>query len=179
MVAIDQIETAIAASGEHLASQVTKMLRNLNWRPQLVAAATILTGRLAGELPELWAALDRPCWTSPQLAAVASRVDSRFLQHALTRIELGGRMEANEAADMSPIARLSALGPASLEGHSSKLISSLVALCATEEAAKAWLPELLSRQYLQQVIESDTDKAGSIAIHWRARMDHLLGISAN
>jgi hypothetical protein len=177
-VAIDQIETAIEASGEQLGQQVVQMLRDLNWRPQLVAAATMLVGRLIGHLPELWSALGRPCWTSPQLAAVASRLDPDFLSNARMRLEVGCKMDVQEALAMSPIARHSALGPTSLDAHSNKLISALTALCSTEEAAEGWLPDIVARPEISHALELDTDHAGSIAVRWRTGMDNLLARSA-
>lgn len=177
-IAIAQIETAIELSGEQLGPQVVEMLRDLNWRPQLVAATTMLVGRLVEHLPELWSALDRPCWTSPQLAAVASRIDPGFLPKARTRLESGCSMDVSEALEMSPIARHSALGPTSLSTHSTKMVSALAALCSTEEAAQGWLPALVARPEISEALELDTDHAGSIAIRWRTGMDGLLNLSA-
>lgn len=175
-IAIGQIETAIAASGEGAAYQVIQMLRNPNWRPQLVGGVAMLVGRLSGHLPELWCALDRPCWTSPQLAAVASRLDPSFLSNARMRLEMGCEMNVQDASAMSPLARHSALGPTSLTAHSYKMVSVLTALCSTEPGTEEWLPELLSRPEIIHALEQDFDHGGAIAIRWRTGMDDLLGL---
>jgi hypothetical protein len=174
-VAINEIRAAISSNDEGIEQQIEQMLGDLNWRPQLVAATAILVGELSQLLPALWSALGRPCWTSPQLAAVASKIDTDFISKAKTRLEDGCKMNVREAAAMSPIARHSALGPASVAAHSPKLMSALVSLCSMDAAAEDWLPELISRPDAKEVLERDKDHAGAIAVRWRAGMDELLG----
>lgn len=178
-VAIAEIRVAIASGGSDVRQQVEQMLGHLNWRPQLVAATAILVGELMELLPVLWSALDRPCWTSPQLCAVASLIDPSFLAKARARLETGCKMEVRDAAAMSPIERHTALGPTSVAAHSPKLMSALAALCSLDDAAEQWLPKLISRPDIKEALELDKDHAGAIAVRWRRGMSDLLGLSGS
>jgi len=174
-VAIGDIRVAIASSGSDVGQRVEQMLGDLDWRPQLVAATAILVGDLTDLLPALWSALDRPCWTSPQLAAVASLIDASFLTKAKMRLEDGCKMDVRDAAAMTPIERHSALGPTSVAAHSPKLMSALAALCSLDDAAEHWLSELISRPDIKEALELDKDHAGAIAVRWRRGISDLLG----
>ncbi len=172
--AIDLIKTAIEDSGDDVGKEIGDLFQRQNWRPQLVAASAMLAGKLYRELPLLWAALDQPCWTSPQLAAVASRLDSSFLQQARIRLEAECVMNMEEALTMTPVQRHSALGPTSFDGHSAKVIVTYVTLCSEEKDAETWLPQLVTQPHIQRALELNIDKAGDIALRWRNNMDKLL-----
>lgn len=150
------------------------MLAHANWRPQLVGATALLLAPSEEGIKALWSALDRPCWASPQPAAVASRVDSDFIAKARHRLEEGCPMRLEEAAKMSMIERHSALGPTSLDAHSAKLASGLAALCKQDCSGETWLAVLFERADLSVAIDSDVDNAASIALHWRDGIDGLI-----
>ncbi|MEG3146865.1 hypothetical protein U1839_19620 [Sphingomonas sp. RT2P30] len=171
---VEQVRSAVEAAGRDADRLIMSMLSNQNWRVQLVGATAALIAQSQSSVEALWSALDRPCWTSPQLAAVASRMDRDFLAHARPRLESGCQMQADGMAEMSMLERHSAQGPQSLLGHSAKLAAALAALCASEGAADPWITGLLSRPDLKSVIEADVDDAASIALDWRDQMDRLI-----
>ena len=75
--AVAAIREAGRQSGPHLDAEIVALLTELNWRPQLVGGVAVLVfGANDERLSALWAALGRPCWVSPQLAAVASLSES-------------------------------------------------------------------------------------------------------
>lgn len=172
--AIELLREAIENSGENVGKEIRDLFGHRNWRPQLVAASAMLVGNLSSELPSLWDALDQPCWTSPQLAAVASCLDPSFLDQARARLEAGCPLNLEKSADLDPLVRHSALGPTSFDGHSSKLIVTYVTLCSEQRATADWLPQLVSRPDIQRAIELDVDKAGEITTRWRNDMVALL-----
>jgi hypothetical protein len=171
---VNQLREAVAASGDKVEELIARMLATPNWRVQLIGAAALLIAGSSNGIKALWAALDRPCWTSPQLAAVASRIDPAFLAEARLRLECGCRQDVAEVAEMPWPARHSALGPLSLDSHSAKLASALAGLCAREGGASSWLPDLMARPELQALIDLDVDQAASIALHWRDEIDRLI-----
>jgi len=175
---IDQLRQAIDACGDRLGELIEQMLASPNWRPQLLGASALRISRGAQNIEALWSALDRPCWTSPQLAAVASRIDPDFLPHARARLEQGCPMNVSNAMGMSPLERHSALGPGSLTAHSAKSASALAALCAADGKADSGLDALLSGPKLRSLVDQDIDQSGSIALSWREKMDSLIAESS-
>jgi hypothetical protein len=170
---VDQLREAVAASGDKVEGLIERMLANPNWRIQIVGAAALLIAPSVNGITALWSALDRPCWTSPQLAAVASSVDPDFLAQAKLRLERGCKQHVAEA-EMPWPARHVALGPLSLDSHSAKLAASLAALCAREEGASIWLTPLMARADLKALIDLDVDEAASIALDWRDDIEGLI-----
>jgi len=65
-------------------SEVTALLGETNWRPNLVGAAAALRGELKEPpiLNALWRAIERPSWASPQLAVASRHLDETFLDRA-------------------------------------------------------------------------------------------------
>lgn len=170
---VNQLREAVAASGDKVEDLIGRMLATPNWRVQIIGAAALLIAGSSNGIRALWSALDRPCWTSPQLAAVASRVDPDFLAQASLRLERGCKQDVAEAAEMPWPARHVALGPLSLDAHSAKLAASLAGLCAREEGASLWLTPLMARADLKALIDLDVDEAASIALDWRDEIDRL------
>jgi hypothetical protein len=84
--ALDALDGALRTSTS-IVHEISALLRDLNWRPNLVAAAAVARAGM-GQGPvlrELWLAIDRPSWVSPQLAAATSIVDPRFADGARAR----------------------------------------------------------------------------------------------
>lgn len=171
---IDEIRGAIAASGPELHQSLTAMLRELNWRPQIVAATAMLIDRDVECLPELWRAIYRPCWVSPQLTAVASRLDPNFLYRAKVWFEGGCQMQIDEALRLTAADRHSALGPSSLNEHAAKVAASLAGLCWLDAPTAKWLVQLLKEEWLRELMRRDLANCGEIAVRWRLSMDQLL-----
>ncbi|MEO7691783.1 MAG: hypothetical protein ABIS51_21045 [Sphingomonas sp.] len=171
---VNQLREAVAASGDEVEDLIDGMLASPNWRVQIIGATALLIAPSANGITALWSALDRPCWTSPQLAAVASRLDPDFLAQARLRLESGCKQDVAEAAEMPWPARHVALGPLSLDSHSAKLAASLAALCGREEGASVWLTPLMARADLKAFVDLDVDEAASIALDWRDEIDRLI-----
>lgn len=76
---------------------IVAMLREVNWRPHLVAivAATQVDGLEA----EMWSAIDRASWVTPQIAAILSLVDKTFSQEADRRLKNGCLAQFREHAE--------------------------------------------------------------------------------
>ena len=85
--ALNVLDQALQASPQ-VVHEVCALLKDLNWRPNLVGAAAVARARMASGVVvrELWAALDRRSWVSPQLAVAASIVDPRFGDGARARM---------------------------------------------------------------------------------------------
>jgi hypothetical protein len=173
--AIGRLREAVAASGDQLQRYLEVLLGEPNWRPQLVAAmALVAADRPDIGVDALWAALDRPCWTSPQLAAAACRKDPDFLDNARLRLERRCRLDLGEAALIDWPVRHSALGPQSFDSHSAKLLTSLVALCSRSRVAPPWLDALNAEPEVSALAASDADRGGEIALRWLEGLDELL-----
>ena len=169
-LAVSDIRACIRRSGPNLTSELNELLAQPNWRPHLVAAVTLLvTGADQRHLEILWTAIKRPSWVSPQLAACASRVDSNFAQSARTMIEQRCAFEAQTLVDITGLERHHALGPLSWSAHSAKLLSALVALCALSHES-TWLEPLVNAEDIRQMMASDVDGGGTIAVRWISRI---------
>lgn len=174
IIVLERIRAAVEASGLTLEQTLTTMLRELNWRPQIVAAVAMLIKRNTTCLPELWSAIFRPCWTSPQLCAVASRLDPEFLLRSRAWFDDGCQMSIESALRMSPPERHSALGPSSIAQHASKVAASLASLCELDAPSEEWLTRALQQDRVKELIANDVDHVGEIAVRWRQGMDRLL-----
>lgn len=169
--AIALIRAAIAASGSRLPERIEMLLSQPNWRPQLVGAAALFVGGEPQCLDALWSALDRPCWTSPQLAATAAHIDPDFEARAKLRIEQGCPMDWSAMLPKSMLERHSAQGPAGADGQSAKLLAVLLTLCGRREPEPVWLASLRNMPTVQALVRRDLDGSGDIALRWAARME--------
>lgn len=173
---IQQLEAAMLASGPDLGEHLSNLLGQANWRIQLVGAAAYFVAAQSRALPlkPLWAALDRPCWTSPQLAAAASVADPDFIDQARLRINRRCQLNSSEAKDTLWLARHSELGPGSVDAHDPKLLSALVALCEAHPTGTTWLDSITAAPDIRAMLESDVDQGGQIAMGWRQGMQLLI-----
>ena len=160
--AIAEIRAARQRSGDNLEAELRAMLLYDNWRPQIVGAVALLLGATPSQTRLLWEAIEKPSWISPQLAATAYQVDPNFCAEALLRIERRARLNIDEASTMDWLQRHSALGPRSFDAHSAKLLAALVALVKRGDQGS----DLLSAIDIQEIIASDTDGGGDIAVGW-------------
>ena len=65
------------------------LLRDPNWRAQLVGAVAVYLHASRPAIEELWRAFDGGSWVSPQLAAVLSLRDGDFVDGAIVRVRQG------------------------------------------------------------------------------------------
>lgn len=82
--ALARMRAALAiASPTDVEQDVTHLLRAVNWRSHNIACLALLSRPPSPNLlHELWSAIEKGSWTSPQLAATAALVDSQFDQKA-------------------------------------------------------------------------------------------------
>lgn len=173
--AVRQLRRALRDSGANRESSIVALLSDeTGWRPQLVGAAAMVAGSTSSKcIDVLWEALDHICWTSPQLAAAASRVDPDFSTKARSRLE--GRCRVMPFAKM--VARLppSAERDGLAQGHSSpKLMAALVALCERELRPDDWLNQLIEAPDVVRLLSEDRDGGGEIALNWLKLLDDAL-----
>ncbi len=167
-IALERIRRILEGIAD-LTPQLVALLDDYNWRPQLVGAVAMELGAAKEESrAALWRAFDSGSWVSPQLAAVAFLVDDDFERQARLRIEAGCPINRERLEGLDWIVRHSAAGPISFSAHSSKALSSLVALSQRLPHA-SWLAPLLERGDIQQSIQSDRDGGGRIAVRWLDR----------
>ena len=174
------IEAAIVVRDVALAGNteqfVLRMLRDINWRPHMVAAVSTFYRPYASTIVQMWAALDAGSWVTPQLAAVLSIRDSEFTKHAIERLSqrcpLSGDPEYHVE---SAVARHSAQGPAGSEGRSAKSAASLYAIVQADSPDTPAAVRLASNLDLRKLVGSDADRGGLIATSWR---DELLEMDA-
>lgn len=173
--AIEQVRTSGQRSGSCLDAELGALLSDHNWRPQLVGAVALLVfGKNRVRLEALWAALDRPCWVSPQLAAVASLTDPDFDPRARERIDRRCALDIAAVSQMGWPSRHSALGPESFAGHSKKLLSALMRLCEPRPGASVWLTAYDAAHDIKEMIATDFDRGGDIATGWSNQITALL-----
>jgi len=172
--AIEAIREASHRSGANLEAELCALLSQDNWRPQLVGGtALVVLGGNESRLAALWAALDRPCWVSPQLAVVAALVDPAFESRAQERIHRRCALDADHVLSMDWVRRHSAMGPGSITSGSNKLLSALMRLCERRPSASVWLTPYLEAEDIRQMIASDVDHGGDIAERW---LEGMLGL---
>jgi hypothetical protein len=171
------LESAIARCGDNLRQELIPLLEYPNWRPQLVAIGAMLVANSRDSLPELWAAIDRPSWVAPQLAATASILDTDFEPKAKLRLERGCRLEIDDPGQEWTPERHSAMGPSSWTGHSAKLMASLAALYDLMFPDNGWLSDLLHTEDMRGLMAQDIDRGGELALGWREKACELLIIA--
>ncbi|HEY1693095.1 MAG TPA: O-acetyl-ADP-ribose deacetylase [Polyangiaceae bacterium] len=145
--AVDAVRDATMRSGERLDVEIAALLAERNWRPQLVGAVAVLVAEANdARLTALWSAIDRPCWISPQLVAVASFADAAF--------------------DARARARLDRRGPGSIADHPAKTLSALFRVSELRAGASEWFAPYAASEELRAILASDTDRGGEIAERW-------------
>jgi len=80
---------------------ICQLLRQPNWRPNLVGAVAIAAlGHDPEATSQLWVTIDRGSWVTPQLAATAFLRDPQFTDHALERLQRGAMRSAKAASSL-------------------------------------------------------------------------------
>jgi hypothetical protein len=148
--AVERLREAALRSGENLDARLCSMLEETDWRPQLVAAVTLVfAGTTPSRIAALWGALDRSCWISSQLAAIACRVDPSFVESAKLRLERRCNLDF-------------------------RVMYTLVALCEPLQEAQVWLRPLVAAPDVRQLLSSDLANGGRIALAWLPRLDSVV-----
>lgn len=155
-------------------SAILELLRDLNWRPTLVAAvaATFLPpdSRI---IDALWHRFDSGSWVVPQIAVVLSEVDPAFQAQARRRLEAHCPLDSTELRALTMIERHSAAGPAGGSERSAKAASALEDIVAAISPQPVWLVPIIATSEHQALVASDVDAGGSIARHWGERFTQI------
>jgi hypothetical protein len=139
--------------------------------------AVLVFGANDERLAALWAALGRPCWVSPQLAAVASLSDPAFERNARERIGRRGRLDMQGArAAFSSLTGSPAPSPRNGVVNSPELVSALVRLLERRATVLAEHPAFDLASNIREIIDSDVDGGGGIAERWLAAIEVLVDV---
>jgi len=146
-------------AGEGLASELREMLRD-HWRPQIVACTALLIGQATeSDIAEVWDALDRGSWASPQLVATASVIDPDFEAMLRTRLE-----PQKEQSLVSPPRR-----------RDYKMTAALVAMA--KQIGADWVDEEMHEPPASDVVrQSDSEDGKRISVAWLRGMQAALSV---
>jgi hypothetical protein len=151
-IVLERIERALLA--DDAPDAVAAMLRDLNWRPQLVAGVSMLLASAGDPLRDpamialLWDAIDGDSWVVPQLVAVAALVDPDFGAHARERVDA--------------------------EAGGAKLCASLLAATSGVPALADWHAAALRAATSAGRLADAFDAADSIVTSWSATIQGAL-----
>jgi len=174
--------------------QLLKLLKDQNWRAQLVGAiATALHGPSPTLVATLWNAIEEGSWVGPQLSVAVFLVDPQFESHAKERIEgirniaqkppprepelptrehlaimeeaVHHALSENPFSEIAQSARRhSEQGPDTDLEDLAKAIASLLALVAKTQPT--WVREQLERDDIRRLLEYQDEDFGAFAIKW-------------
>ena len=163
------------ASASSPYQEICRLLRQTDWRPHLVGAVAIATLAHDPEATrELWSAIDKGSWVTPQLAAAAFLCDPRFADHARERLRLGCPIDTSACARLPALEGHISAGPAGRVERSAKTAASLVRLLERLPQQPDWFTSEATSVNLQNLLKRDMDSSAEIAEGWLARLkSHL------
>ena len=154
---------------------VASMLAEENWRPHLVACIAVLVSPDKTSFgTALWGALDSGSWVAPQLAVTLRHCDPSFVAEAKRRIAAGCPVTVPHIK--VGLLRHVTTGPASPIERSSKNMAALLRLLGTLPAEQEWAQETEKTIEVQEVLRSDRDRSGDIALQWDTKLTELLAL---
>ena len=141
--AITRIETALQQGDS--ARWIAVLLRDGNWRPNLVGAMAMVLDPDAADCALLWEAIDRGSWVIPQLVIAAAIVDPTIRD----------RIRARVAAPTN-----------------AKTLASILALCAELPDLAAWREDRLRDKRVIALLADDAELNNSdkIVASWLAQL---------
>lgn len=147
------------------------LLRDPNWRAQLVGAVAVYLHASRPAIEELWRAFDGGSWVSPQLAAVLSLRDGDFVDGAIVRVRQGCPVAIDPTYVYDSSMELhSAQGPSGPLRRSAKAAAALLALLDADAPARPEVRELLDDRQTLLLIAEDVDHSADIAVRWRTNL---------
>jgi hypothetical protein len=150
---------------------VLVLLRDPNWRAQLVGAVAVYLQPSRPAIAQLWRAFDGGSWVSPQLPAVLSLRDDDFVDDAIVRLWQGCPVAIDRAYVFDSAAELhSAQGPSGPLRRSAKAAAALLALLDADAPTRAEVQALLDDAQTRLVVAEDVDQSAQIAMQWRPRL---------
>ncbi len=146
-VAAQNAITCVEIALQHGDSQrwITALLRDMNWRPNLVGAVALMLDPTAADAGLLWEAIDRGSWVVPQVVIATAIVDPRFRERICTRVETTS---------------------------SSKLAASGLAMCAEYPDLAAWRATRLRDRRVIALLAEDagSNNSDGIVRTWLAQL---------
>lgn len=140
------------------------MLRQANWRPHLVACATLMlqpNGSVESSLLDaLWETLEHGSWVSPQLVAVASRCDPSFTERSEIRLRQGCSVSGWPRPGAPSVEPESG----SRLGHSGKQAAAFIATRA--DLDPPLLEPTFADPHLRDLLPT-AERGGELAVEWR------------
>lgn len=154
---------------------VCRLLREINWRPHLVGAVAIATLTHDREVTlELWSAIDRGSWVTPQLAAAAFLRDPLFANHARERLRSGCIVHTTAYARLPALERHVSIGPAGTAERSAKTAASLIRLLELLPQRPDWLSVETTSLDLENVLKRDLDSSAELTEQWLSKLKNYL-----
>ncbi len=158
-----------AVSKPNSASCKLSLLRDVNWRPQLVGVIATHYAPTNDAISQLWAALDSGSWVTPQIASILSRCDPTFVGSAVSRLtDLCPLSNDPEYSIYSRMKHHSSQGQADSHHRSSKSAAALFALLPADVS-----DQFASNADLHKLIGADHDDSADTATSWLARLLEL------
>lgn len=141
--AITCVEIALQRGDSH--RWIAALLRDMNWRPNLVGAVALLLDPTAADAGLLWEAIDRGSWVVPQIVIAAAIVDPRFRERIRARVDTT---------------------------TSGKLVASALAMCAEYPDLAAWRENRLRDRRVIALLAEDAgwNNSGGIVKNWLAQL---------
>jgi hypothetical protein len=151
------------------------LLRDPDWRPNLVGAVAAYFSSSDQINNEIWRAVDAGSWVTPQLAAILSLRDDGFVVRSIARLTNGCPLvrDSDHSID-DPLARHVSQGPAGDCERSAKAAASLFALLNADYAANEQVKGMGMMGDLADLIALDFDDSGDLATSWRERFLQLV-----
>jgi hypothetical protein len=166
----------LCASASDPYQEVCRLLRQPNWRPHIVGAVALATLAHDPEATrELWSAIDKRSWVTPQLAAAAFLCDPTFADHARERLRLSRRLDTSACARLPALERHISVGPAGRVEPSAKAAAALVRLLELLPHPPDWLSVEAASLDLQNLIKRDRDSSAELAEQWSVGLKNHLG----
>ncbi|MFC1523358.1 hypothetical protein ACFL6N_01075 [Thermodesulfobacteriota bacterium] len=161
---LDRVQTAIGVGENEL--WLGRLLENPDWRTQLTGAVALLfVDDVAPYIEKVWDAVVKGSWMTPQLLAVLSIIDPGFTDHCRARIAC--HCAVNSPKDLPPPERNRSMGPAPDSMRAGKEAAAIMALCGQSTTVADWVLQAQTDPDLQELIASDRDGGGQIAVEWR------------
>ena len=145
---------------------LTRMIRDVNWRPQLVASVALLlsTDEPARHLRDLWAKLDAGSWIAPQIGCTLFFVDPDFDSEAERRVLRPPPMRA--PAGLTEPERVHAMGPAGGLKRTAKNTVTLLRLLDRIPERSEFVAAAFADPATAELIECEEDGAETIVDGW-------------
>jgi hypothetical protein len=141
------------------------LLHDVNWRPHLVGAITLLLDPTL-DSSVVWDPIDRGSWVIPQLVVTAAHVDPRFRERVRERVD--AQCPVIVPSGLSPVERHSATGPERHVQRSGKMLASMLAMSVEFGDLAEWRVRVQQDERSKQLLAADAswNNSDSIVVSW-------------